>query len=222
MIAPRYIELRVCACLRVRACVCARASGLRRALRARGRRPQLSPLSHRVNTRASPHPAARAARRSCASRRARCSTAPRCASPKPSAATTRRRRCWSRATARCPASACSSAFDSEGAGLIANLRGRGHAARGGGRFRLQQYFDSKGARLQAGRRDACARRQAAEGAAGAKQQRRQGCAADGPPPHHASLLACAPGDRLRTDMLSRFAGRFSVERRILAIDCVIE
>ena len=30
------------------------------------------------------------------------------------------------------------------------------------------------------------------------------------------------GDRLRADMLSKFAGRFSVERRILVVDCVIE
>lgn len=30
------------------------------------------------------------------------------------------------------------------------------------------------------------------------------------------------GERLRSDMLSRFGGRFTVERRILVIDCVIE
>lgn len=30
------------------------------------------------------------------------------------------------------------------------------------------------------------------------------------------------GDRLRADMTAKFAGRFSVERRILVIDCVIE
>lgn len=30
------------------------------------------------------------------------------------------------------------------------------------------------------------------------------------------------GDRLRADMTSKFGGRFTVERRILVIDCVIE
>ena len=41
------------------------------------------------------------------------------------------------------------------------------------------------------------------------------------PPHHTTPPGAA-GDRLRADMISKFAGRFSVERRILVVDCVIE
>lgn len=39
-------------------------------------------------------------------------------------------------------------------------------------------------------------------------------------PHSRSSLSL--GERLRLDMQAKFGGRFTVDRRILVIDCVIE
>ena len=87
------------------------------------------------------------------------------------------------------------------------------------RFRLQEYFDRQG---EAARRIVWLGDRAHVFFVVCWGPFRCPARPPGHPPLRSPCAILRAGERLRQDMQQKWGGRFSVERRILVIDCVIE